>query len=152
MKHIELFTDGACSGNPGAGGWGALLRYNGVEKELSGGCKQTTNNKMELTAVIEGLSKLKEPCFVLIYTDSKYVLEGAQKWLASWKANNWKKADKKAVLNQDLWQQLDALLQKHTIEWQWVKGHAGHAENERVDKLACAQRDFYNTDSKTENS
>lgn len=144
LKEIELYTDGACSGNPGAGGWGVLLRYNGVEKELSGGDSHTTNNKMELTAVIEGLKKLKEPCIVQLYTDSKYVLEGAEKWLNQWKARNWIKADRKPVANQELWIELDTLLNKHKVTWHWVKGHAGHCENERVDELACQQRDEYN--------
>ncbi len=143
MKHVELYTDGACSGNPGAGGWGALLIYEGVQKTFSGGAKETTNNQMELTAVIEGLKKLKVSCHVHIYTDSKYVLEGATKWIFGWKKNNWKKADKKAVLNQDLWQCLDNELQKHSVEWTWVKGHAGNEQNELVDKLACEQRDIF---------
>lgn len=143
MKQVELFTDGACSGNPGNGGWGYLLKYKENRKEAFGGEEQTTNNKMELTAVIEGLKALKESCIVDLYTDSKYVLEGAQKWLLGWKKNNWRKADKKPVLNQDLWQELDSLLSKHTVTWHWVKGHAGHLENEYVDSLACQGRDLY---------
>ena len=143
MKKIKLYTDGACSGNPGNGGWGYLLQYKNVQKENFGGSASTTNNQMELTAVIEGLKKLKMSCHVHIYTDSKYVLEGATKWLLGWKKNNWKKADKKPVLNQDLWQALDHELQKHDIEWTWVKGHAGHEQNELVDKLACEQRDLF---------
>lgn len=143
MKEIELFTDGACSGNPGPGGWGCLLRYKGSEKELSGGEALTTNNRMELTAVISGLAQLKEPCRILLSTDSKYVLEGVTNYLSSWKANNWKKSNKKPVLNIDLWQLLDELMAPHQIEWIWVKGHAGHPENERVDKLACEQRDLF---------
>lgn len=143
MKTVELYTDGACSGNPGNGGWGYLLKYKGIRKENFGGNAETTNNQMELTAVIEGLKALKEPCAVQLYTDSKYVLEGASKWLASWKKNNWKKADKKAVLNQDLWQELDSLLQQHAVTWHWVKGHAGHSENELVDALACRGRDLF---------
>ncbi len=143
LKQITLYTDGACSGNPGAGGWGVLLVYKETKKTFSGGAKLTTNNQMELTAVIEGLKKLKEPCKVHIFTDSKYVLEGATKWLFGWKKNNWKKADKKPVLNQDLWIMLDNELSRHQVEWTWVKGHAGHTENELVDKLACEQRDFY---------
>lgn len=143
MKNIILYTDGACSGNPGPGGWGCVLIYKETQKELSGGHPQTTNNQMELTAVIQGLSSLKEPCFVHIYTDSKYVLDGATKWLPSWKEKGWRKADKKPVLNQDLWQQLDILLSRHQIEWTWVKGHAGHPLNEQVDALACEQRDIY---------
>ncbi len=141
MKQIELFTDGACSGNPGPGGWGAVLRYNGVEKELSGGEKDTTNNRMELTAVIMGLKALKEPCKVHLTTDSKYVSDGISKgWAQSWKNNNWRKADKKPALNPDLWDELLSLLTIHEVEITWVKGHAGHPENERCDKLAV---DFY---------
>lgn len=145
MKFIELYTDGACSGNPGPGGWGVLLVYKGQSKEFSGGDSKTTNNKMELTAVIEGLKKLKEKCRVHIYTDSKYVMDGATKWLDAWKKNNWKKADKKPVLNQELWQELDSFLKQHEVEWTWVKGHAGHEQNEKVDQLACLQRDYYSS-------
>lgn len=141
MKQIELFTDGACSGNPGPGGWGAILRFNGVEKELSGGEINTTNNRMELTAVIKGLKALKEPCFVTLTTDSKYVSDGISKgWAQSWKNNGWRKADKKPALNPDLWDELLQLLSVHEVEINWVKGHAGHPENERCDKLAV---DFY---------
>ena len=141
MKQIELFTDGACSGNPGPGGWGAILRFNGVEKELSGGEINTTNNRMELTAVIKGLKALKEPCFVTLTTDSKYVSDGISKgWAQSWKNNGWRKADKKPALNPDLWDELLQLLSVHQVEINWVKGHAGHPENERCDKLAV---DFY---------
>ena len=137
MKYIELFTDGACSGNPGPGGWGAVLRYQGHEKELSGGEKNTTNNRMELTAVIMGLSALKEPCQVRLVTDSKYVSDGITKgWAESWRKNGWRKADKKPALNPDLWEQLLDLLSKHQVEIEWVKGHAGHPENERCDRLA----------------
>ncbi len=143
MKKVELFTDGACSGNPGAGGWGCILRYHQTEKELCGGEAQTTNNRMELTAVIQGLSLLKEPCHVVLYTDSRYVLDGSTRYLNGWMKNNWKKADKKPVLNIDLWQELVPLLEKHNIDWVWVKGHAGHPENERVDALACQQRDLF---------
>ena len=140
MKKIEIFTDGACSGNPGPGGWGAVLRYNGVTKELSGGEKQTTNNKMELTAVIEALSALKEPCEVTLTTDSKYVCDSILKgWVYSWQQNNWRKADKKPALNVELWQKLLELLEIHKVEFIWVKGHAGHPENERCDKLAVMQ-------------
>ena len=140
MKKIEIFTDGACSGNPGPGGWGAVLRYNGVTKELSGGEKQTTNNKMELTAVIEALSALKEPCEVTLTTDSKYVCDSILKgWVYSWQQNNWRKADKKPALNVELWQKLLELLEIHKVEFVWVKGHAGHPENERCDKLAVMQ-------------
>lgn len=137
---IEIFTDGACSGNPGAGGWGALLRYKDIEKELSGGEMQTTNNRMELTAVIEALKALKTTCNITIYTDSKYVMSGICEWMPNWKRNNWKTANKKAdVKNVDLWLQLDDLIQKHEIRWVWVKGHNGHPENERVDGLARAE-------------
>lgn len=140
MSIIEVFTDGACSGNPGPGGWGVILRYKGTEKELSGGEPETTNNRMELTAVIEALKALKRECDVVIHTDSRYVMDGVQQWLPNWKQNGWKTSNKKSpVKNVDLWQELDALLQKHNIRWIWVKGHNGHEENERVDKLA---RDF----------
>ena len=137
MKKIELFTDGACSGNPGPGGWGAILRYNGHEKELCGGEKETTNNRMELTAVIEGLSALKEPCEIELFTDSKYVCDAVVKrWVYSWKANGWKKADKKPALNIDLWEKLLELIDTHKVNFNWIKGHAGHPENERCDTLA----------------
>ena len=136
MKQVELFTDGACSGNPGPGGWGALLRYGAHEKEISGYAPDTTNNRMELMAVIEGLNALKDPCHVTLTTDSKYVMDGVTQWLKGWKAKGWKTAAKKPVKNEDLWRQLDEAVQRHTISWQWVKGHAGHPENERVDELA----------------
>ncbi len=136
MKHISIYTDGACSGNPGPGGWGALLVYGDTEKELSGGEKETTNNRMEMMAVIVALESLKSPCKVNLYTDSKYVLQGATEWMKSWKAKGWKTADRKPVKNQDLWQRLDEALQRHAITWHWVKGHDGHPENERVDALA----------------
>lgn len=137
MQRIEIFTDGACSGNPGAGGWGAILRYKDVEKEMSGGEKETTNNRMEMTAVINALKALKRPCNITIYTDSKYVLEGVNEWLPNWKRNGWKTSNKKSdVKNVDLWQELDSLLHQHEIRWVWVKGHNGHPENERVDALA----------------
>lgn len=140
MARIEIFTDGACSGNPGPGGWGAILRWKDTEKELSGGAVETTNNRMELTAVIEALRALKVRCVVSLYTDSKYVMEGVTKWLPNWKANHWKTANKKSpVKNIDLWQALDELLSQHEILWNWVKGHNGHPENERVDKLARDQ-------------
>lgn len=139
MKSVELFTDGACSGNPGPGGWGAILRFGTAEKELSGGEAVTTNNRMELTAVIEGLSALKEPCAVKLTTDSKYVADGVTKgWAESWRKNGWRKADKKPALNPDLWEKLLDLLKIHQVEICWVKGHAGHTENERCDKLAVA--------------
>lgn len=139
LKYIEIFTDGACSGNPGPGGWGVVLRYGNREKELSGGEAMTTNNRMELTAAIMGLSALKEPCAVKLVTDSKYVAEAIEKgWARSWQKNGWKKADKKPALNSDLWQRLLELLDVHTVNIEWVKGHAGHPENERCDKLAVA--------------
>ena len=138
-----MYTDGACSGNPGPGGWAAVLCYKDQEKELCGGAPETTNNRMEITAVIEGLKALKESCIVDLYTDSKYVLEGATKWLAGWQEKGWKKADKKPVLNVDLWQILVPLLTEHEITWHWVKGHAGDPYNERVDILAVQQRDSY---------
>ena len=144
MKTVELFTDGACSGNPGPGGWGAILRYNGIEKELSGGEENTTNNRMELTAVIKGLAALKEPCHVTLTTDSKYVSDGISKgWAQSWKNNGWRKADKKPALNVDLWEELLELIEKHEVIIDWVKGHAGHPENERCDKLAVAECEKY---------
>lgn len=139
QKHVEIFTDGACSGNPGPGGWGAILRYNGHTKELSGGEPNTTNNRMELTAVIEALGSLKEPCRVTLTTDSKYVCDSINKgWAKSWQKNGWRKADKKPALNPDLWEKLLNLLDVHTVELKWVKGHAGHPENERCDQLAVA--------------
>ena len=136
-KFVELFTDGACSGNPGPGGWGAILRYAGKEKELCGGDSQTTNNRMELLAVINGLKALKEPCVVKITTDSKYVSDAVTLgWAKSWQQNGWRKADKKPALNSDLWQELLELLEMHDVQFNWVKGHAGHPENERCDALA----------------
>ena len=140
MPDIEIYTDGACSGNPGAGGWGAILRYGDVEKELSGGETETTNNRMELTAVIEALKALKKPCNIILYTDSRYVMDGVNSWLPNWKQNGWRTANKKTpVKNIDLWQLLESQLEKHKIKWVWVKGHNGHPENERVDKLARDQ-------------
>lgn len=133
---VEMFTDGACRGNPGPGGWGTLLRYGDAEKMLHGGERQTTNNRMELTAVIKGLEALKQPCRVHITTDSRYVLDGITQWLPNWKRRNWKTASKKPVQNVELWQSLDALVQQHEIEWRWVKGHSGHPENELADQLA----------------
>ena len=135
---VEIFTDGACRGNPGPGGWGAILRYGEVEKELSGGDPATTNNRMEMTAAIAGLEALKRPCRVRLYTDSQYLRDGIMQWLAGWKARGWRTADKKPVKNVDLWQRLDAAAAPHQIEWLWVRGHAGHPENERVDALARA--------------
>jgi ribonuclease HI len=136
VKTVEAFTDGACSGNPGPGGWGALLRYNGNERELCGGEEETTNNRMELLAAIEALSALKQPCHVRLTTDSTYVKDGITKWLENWKRNGWKTAAKKPVKNQDLWIRLDEQSSRHRIEWCWVKGHSGHPENERADTLA----------------
>jgi len=136
VKTVEIFTDGACSGNPGPGGWGALLRYNGKVKELSGGEAQTTNNRMELKAAIEALSALKQPCRVELYTDSNYVKDGISGWIAGWKRNGWKTAAKQPVKNAELWQALDAARQRHDVHWHWVRGHAGHPENERADELA----------------
>ena len=133
---VELFTDGACSGNPGPGGWGAILRAGTTEKELSGGDKATTNNRMEMMAVIQGLAALKMPSAVTLYTDSKYVMDGATKWIKNWKKNGWKTADKKPVKNDDLWKRLDAARLRHDVDWRWVKGHAGHELNERADALA----------------
>ena len=135
-KTISLYTDGACKGNPGKGGWGVLMRYDSHEKELFGGEAHTTNNRMELTAIIQGLAALKRPCAVVIYTDSQYVKNGMEKWIHGWKKNGWKTASKQPVKNEDLWQQLDRLAAQHQIQWQWVRGHAGHAENERADALA----------------
>lgn len=140
MKKVEIYTDGACSGNPGKGGWGAVLVYKNNEKEISGYDESTTNNRMELTAVIEALSSLKEPCEVLLTTDSKYVCDAITKgWVYSWKKNGWRKADKKPALNVDLWEKLLPLLEKHSVEWNWVKGHAGHPYNERCDALAVEE-------------
>ena len=140
MKQVEIFTDGACSGNPGPGGWGAVLRYGSAEKELSGGAADTTNNRMELSAVIAALSALKEPCKVTLTSDSKYVIDAVTKgWAKKWQANGWVKSDKKPALNADLWEKLLALLEKHDVRFMWVKGHAGHPENERCDRLAVEQ-------------
>ena len=135
-KTVYLFTDGACKGNPGAGGWGVLLRYGGHEKELFGGEAQTTNNRMELTAVLSGLKTLNRPCDVVICTDSQYVKNGMESWIHNWKKNGWKTAGRQPGKNADLWQQLDEQVARHRVRWQWVKGHAGHAENERADALA----------------
>ena len=135
-KHVEIFTDGACKGNPGPGGWGALLRMGRHEKELSGGEEDTTNNRMEMIAVIEGLNALIEPCAVDLYSDSKYVIDGITKWVHGWKKRGWVNASKKPVRNADLWHDLIEASARHQISWHWVKGHSGHAENERVDQLA----------------
>ena len=140
MKTVTLYTDGACSGNPGPGGWGAILEFQGVEKELSGGEKSTTNNRMELTAVIAGLSALKEPCIVELYSDSKYVIDGLQKgWAEGWKKRGWIKSDKKPALNPDLWEILLGLCDYHTVNLHWVKGHATNPYNNRCDELAVAE-------------
>ncbi len=144
MKHIELFTDGACSGNPGPGGWGTILRYNGHEKELSGGEATTTNNRMELIAVIEGLKALKEPCEVHLTSDSQYVCNAIQKgWAKSWKKNNWIKSDKSKAKNPELWDELLKLLEIHKLTVTWVRGHNGHPENERCDRLAVMETKKY---------
>ena len=140
MKTVTLYTDGACSGNPGPGGWGAILSYNGVEKELSGGDANTTNNRMELLAVISGLEALKETCRVDLYSDSKYVIDGLSKgWAVSWRKNGWRKADKKPALNPDLWERLLNLVEKHQLAYHWVKGHADNPYNNRCDQLAVAE-------------
>ena len=145
MKTVTLYTDGACSGNPGPGGWGAILVYGDAEKELSGGEKSTTNNRMELTAVIAGLSALKEPCIVELYSDSKYVIDGLSKgWAVSWRKNGWRKADKKPALNPDLWEKLLNLIEKHQLHYHWVKGHADNPYNNRCDGLAVAESKKFN--------
>ncbi|WP_343313784.1 ribonuclease HI [Brucella sp. BE17] len=138
MKRIEAYTDGACSGNPGPGGWGAILRFNGVEKELNGGEADTTNNRMELMAAISALRALKQPCEVDLYTDSVYVRDGIASWIEGWKKNGWKTSAKKPVKNAELWQMLDEARKPHKVNWHWIKGHAGHPENERADELARA--------------
>jgi ribonuclease HI len=136
MNKVEIFTDGACKGNPGPGGWGAILRYDETEKEIYGASKNTTNNIMEMTAVIESLKNLKKPCELIITTDSKYVKNGITNWIHNWKKNGWKTAAKKEVKNKELWIELDSLIEIHSISWAWVKGHSGHPENERADLLA----------------
>jgi len=136
VEVVKIYTDGACKGNPGPGGWGALLRYKGNEKELSGGERETTNNRMELMAVIRALESLKRPSEVLITTDSQYVMKGITEWIKNWKRNGWRTAAKKPVKNADLWQELDSFVKQHQVKWAWVKGHSGHAENERADDLA----------------
>ena len=144
MKHVDVYTDGACRGNPGKGGWGAVLVYKGIEKELSGGERMTTNNRMELSAVIAALSALREPCEITLTSDSKYVVDAVTKgWARSWKAKGWKKADKSPALNSDLWDKLLTLLEYHTVTFVWVKGHAGHPYNERCDALATAFADSF---------
>jgi ribonuclease HI len=136
LKPVEVFTDGACKGNPGPGGWGALLRFEGHQREIFGGEPDTTNNRMELTAAIEALKALKEPCNVSLTTDSVYVRDGVTKWINQWRRNGWRTAAKKPVKNQDLWQALDAEVARHEVVWHWVKGHSGHPENEKADELA----------------
>ena len=136
LPHVEIATDGACKGNPGPGGWGALLRFGDKEREMSGGEKPSTNNRMELMAAIRSLEALKQPCRVTLSTDSRYVMDGLTKWIHGWQKNGWKTADRKPVKNAELWQALLAAAKPHRIEWKWVKGHAGHPDNERADKLA----------------
>ncbi len=139
MKRVEIYADGACKGNPGPGGWGVLLRMGGHEKELSGGEPDTTNNRMEMMAVIKGLNALIEPCTVEVYSDSKYVLDGMTKWIHGWQRNGWISASKKPVRNADLWHDLIEAVRVHSVSWHWVRGHSGHPENERVDALASAE-------------
>ena len=136
MKQVIIYTDGACRGNPGPGGWGALIKYDSVEKTIFGGQANTTNNQMELSAAIEGLAILKEPCNVELFTDSKYVMDGITQWIQNWKKNNWRTAAKKDVKNKELWQKLDQLITQHKVQWHWVKGHSGDAGNEAADLLA----------------
>ncbi len=136
MSIVEIYSDGACKGNPGVGGWGAILRMGETEKELFGGEANTTNNRMEMNAVIQALASLTRPCEVVVYTDSQYVQKGISEWIHGWKARGWRTADKQPVKNEDLWKQLDKLAAGHKVEWRWVKGHAGHPENERADQLA----------------
>ena len=136
MKTVNIFTDGACRGNPGIGGWGVLIEYEDISKEYFGGAENTTNNKMELKAAIEGLRVLKEPCTVYLTTDSKYVMDGITLWIENWKKNKWKNASKKDVKNKDLWIELDSFVAKHDVKWNWVKGHSGHEKNEIADLLA----------------
>ena len=144
MKQVDVYTDGSCSGNPGPGGWGAILLYKGLEKELSGGARQTTNNQMELTGAISALSALKEPCRVTLYTDSQYIVNAInQKWLENWKKRGWKKADKSPVLNRELWEALDAQLSRHDVTFHWVKGHADNAYNNRCDQIAVREREKF---------
>ncbi len=139
MRQVDIFTDGACKGNPGPGGWAAILRSDGHEKELVGGEAQTTNNRMEMTAVLRGLSALKEPCAVTVHTDSRYVIDGMTQWIFGWQKRGWVNAAKKPVANEDLWRELIAAAGPHKLAWQWVKGHSGHPENERCDALASAE-------------
>jgi ribonuclease HI len=145
VKSVEIFTDGACSGNPGPGGWGAILRYGSRERELSGGEAETTNNRMELTAAIEALNALKQPCRIDLYTDSSYVRDGIKKWIVNWKKAGWNTAARKPVKNVDLWQALDEARARHDVRWHWIRGHAGHPENERADELARLAMKPYKT-------
>ena len=138
---VEIYTDGACRGNPGPGGWAALLRMREKEREISGGERLTTNNRMELTAAIRGLEALSRPCWVQLHTDSQYVRDGITRWIHKWLQNGWRTADKKPVKNAELWQELVAAAERHRVEWHWVKGHSGHPENDRVDAIACAEAD-----------
>lgn len=144
-KPVLIWTDGACSGNPGPGGWGVLMRFNGHEKEMYGGEEETTNNRMELTAAIMALKELKRPCLIELYTDSQYVRGGVTGWLEKWKANGWKTSNRKPVKNEDLWRSLDEAVARHKISWHWVKGHAGHPENEKADELARKGLEPYRT-------
>jgi ribonuclease HI len=139
LSEVDVFTDGACRGNPGPGGWAAILRYRATEKELSGFAPDTTNNRMEMTAAIEGLEALKRPCRVRLYSDSQYLRDGITKWIEGWKRRGWRTADKQPVKNIDLWKRLDAAAARHTVSWIWVRGHSGHPENERADALARAR-------------
>ncbi|GAM62005.1 ribonuclease HI [Vibrio ishigakensis] len=141
LKQVEIFTDGSCLGNPGPGGYGIVLRYKGHEKQIAKGFERTTNNRMEMMAAVEALKLLKEPCEVVLTTDSQYVRQGITQWIHGWKKRGWKKADKKPVINVDLWKALDSEAQRHKIEWKWVKGHAGHRENEICDEIARAAAD-----------
>ena len=143
MKEVVIYTDGACSGNPGPGGWGAVLKSGPHEKEIFGGAAETTNNRMELTAAIKAINAVKYPCRIILHTDSTYLKDGITKWIHGWKKNGWRTAAKKPVKNAELWQELDAALSSHDVTWKWVKGHAGHPENERADRLASAAADSF---------
>lgn len=143
LPHVDIFTDGACKGNPGPGGWGAVLRFGVTEKELSGGEPLTTNNRMEMMAAVEALRALKKPCRVTLHTDSKYVMDGITKWVFGWQKKGWRTADNKPVKNVEIWQELLAAAKPHQVTWTWVKGHAGHPENERADRLACAAAETF---------
>ena len=143
LPQVDIFTDGACKGNPGPGGWGAVLRFGTTEKEISGGEPQTTNNRMEMMAAVEALNTLKKPCRVTLHTDSKYVMDGITKWVFGWQRKGWKTADNKPVKNVEIWQELLKAAARHQVTWKWVKGHAGHPENERADQLACAAAETF---------